>query len=165
VLAGREPNRRRDPATRERVRQEEGRRQARDALTEQAIRPTAASSGPDGRPAQGRPRAVKEDRTLATATATQLRPLGDRVVIQPIEREEMTKSGIVLPDTAKEKPQEGKVLAVGPGRILDDGKREQIDVKKGDKVLYAKYAGTEFKVDGEELLIVSQKDILAVVEG
>ena len=106
----------------------------------------------------------KEDRTLATATATQLRPLGDRVVIQPTPREEMTKSGIVLPDTAKEKPQEGKVLAVGPGRILDDGKREQIDVKKGDKVLYAKYAGTEFKVDGEDLLIVSQKDILAVVE-
>jgi chaperonin GroES len=103
---------------------------------------------------------------LATATAstTKLRPLGDRVVIQPIPREEMTKSGIVLPDTAKEKPQEGKILAVGPGRILDDGKREAIDVKKGDKVLYAKYAGTEFKVEGDELLIVSQKDILAVVE-
>ena len=76
----------------------------------------------------------------------------------------MTKSGIVLPDTAKEKPQEGKVLAAGPGRILDDGKREAMDVKKGDKVLYAKYAGTEFKIDGEELLIVSQKDILAIVE-
>jgi len=102
---------------------------------------------------------------LATATTTKLRPLGDRVVIQPTPREEMTKSGIVLPDTAKEKPQEGLVLAVGPGRILDDGKREQVDVKKGDKVLYAKYAGTEFKIDGEELLIVSQKDILAIVEG
>ncbi|HEU4572660.1 MAG TPA: co-chaperone GroES [Candidatus Limnocylindrales bacterium] len=101
----------------------------------------------------------------ATASATKLRPLGDRVVIQPTPREEMTKSGIVLPDTAKEKPQEGTVLAVGPGRILDDGKRESIDVKVGDKVLYAKYAGTEFKVDDEELLIVSQKDILAVVEG
>jgi len=103
---------------------------------------------------------------LATATAstTKLRPLGDRVVIEPTPREEMTKSGIVLPDTAKEKPQEGKVLAVGPGRILDDGKRESIDVKKGDKVLYAKYAGTEFKIDENELLIVSQKDILAVVE-
>ena len=100
----------------------------------------------------------------ATASATKLRPLGDRVVIQPTPREEMTKSGIVLPDTAKEKPQEGSVLAVGPGRILDDGKRESIDVKVGDKVLYAKYAGTEFKVDGDELLIVSQKDILAVVE-
>ena len=101
----------------------------------------------------------------ATATATKLRPLGDRVVIEPIPREEMTKSGIVLPDTAKEKPQEGKVIAVGPGKILDDGKREAIDVKTGDKVLYAKYAGTEFKIDGEELLIVSQKDILAIVEG
>jgi chaperonin GroES len=103
---------------------------------------------------------------LATATAstTKLRPLGDRVVIQPTPREEMTKSGIVLPDTAKEKPQEGSVLAVGPGRILDDGKRESVDVKVGDKVLYAKYAGTEFKVDENELLIVSQKDILAVVQ-
>ena len=100
----------------------------------------------------------------ATASATKLRPLGDRVVIQPTPREEMTKSGIVLPDTAKEKPQEGSVLAVGPGRILDDGKRDSIDVKVGDKVLYAKYAGTEFKVDGDELLIVSQKDILAVVQ-
>jgi chaperonin GroES len=94
-----------------------------------------------------------------------LRPLGDRVVIEPIPREDMTKSGIVLPDTAKEKPQEGKVIAVGPGKTLDDGKREAIDVKTGDKVLYAKYAGTEFKLDGEDLLIVSQKDILAIVEG
>jgi chaperonin GroES len=100
---------------------------------------------------------------LATATSTKLSPLGDRVVIKPTPREEMTKSGIVLPDTAKEKPQEGVVIAVGPGRILDDGKREQIDVKKGQKVLYAKYAGTEFKVDGDDLLIVSQKDILAIV--
>ena len=102
---------------------------------------------------------------VATPIAKKLRPLGDRLVIQPGPREEMTKSGIVIPDTAKEKPQEGTVLAVGPGRILDDGKREQIDVKKGDKVLYAKYAGAEVKVDGEDLLIVSQKDILAVVEG
>ncbi len=101
---------------------------------------------------------------MATATATKLRPLGDRVVIQPTPREEMTKSGIVLPDTAKEKPQEGRILAAGPGRIGDDGKREPMDVKEGDKVLYAKYAGTEFKVDDEELLIVSQKDILAIVE-
>ena len=100
----------------------------------------------------------------ATATSTKLRPLGDRVVIQPTAREEMTKSGIVLPDTAKEKPQEGTIVAAGPGRILDDGKREAMDVKKGDKVLYAKYAGTEFKIDDEDLLIVSQKDILAVVE-
>jgi chaperonin GroES len=103
---------------------------------------------------------------LATATAStkKLRPLGDRIVVQPTPREEMTKSGIVLPDTAKEKPQEGKVLAVGPGRILDDGSREAIDVSVGERVLYAKYAGTEFKIDGEELLIISQKDILAIVE-
>ena len=98
------------------------------------------------------------------ATATKLRPLGDRVVVKPIAREEMTKSGIVLPDTAKEKPQEGEIIAAGPGRLTDDGEREPMDVKVGDKVLYAKYAGTEFKVDDEELLIVSQKDILAVVE-
>ena len=108
----------------------------------------------------------EEVRTLATATATssKLRPLGDRVVVKPTPREEMTKSGIVLPDTAKEKPQEGTVIAAGPGRTLDDGKREAMDVKEGQKVLYAKYAGTEFKIDGDELLIVSQKDILAIVE-
>ncbi len=101
---------------------------------------------------------------MATATATKLRPLGDRVVIQPTPREEMTKSGIVLPDTAKEKPQEGKIIAAGPGRLTDEGTREPMDVKEGDTVLYAKYAGTEFKIEGEELLIVSQKDILAIVE-
>ena len=100
----------------------------------------------------------------ATATSSKLKPLGDRVVIKPTPREEMTKSGIVLPDTAKEKPQEGEIIAVGPGRTLDDGKREAMDVKEGDVVLYAKYAGTEFKIEGEDLLIVSQKDILAVVE-
>ena len=100
----------------------------------------------------------------ATSTATKLTPLGDLVVVKPTPREEMTKSGLVLPDTAKEKPQEGEIIAVGPGRILDDGKREPMDVKEGDTVLYAKYAGTEFKVDGDELLIVSQKDILAIVE-
>ena len=101
---------------------------------------------------------------MATATASKLRPLGDRVVVKPTPREEMTKSGIVLPDTAKEKPQEGEIVAVGPGRVLDDGKREAMDVKVGQKVLYGKYAGTEFKVDDVELLIVSQKDILAIVD-
>jgi chaperonin GroES len=102
---------------------------------------------------------------LATATAstTKLRPLGDRVVVKPSPREEVRKSGIVIPDTAKEKPQEGLILAVGPGRFLDDGTREKMDVEEGQRVLYAKYAGTEFKVDEEELLIVSQKDILAIV--
>jgi chaperonin GroES len=102
--------------------------------------------------------------TVATPIAKKLRPLGDKVVIQPTAREETTKSGIVIPDTAKEKPQEGKVQAVGPGRILDDGKRELMDLKCGDTVLYAKYAGTEFKLDGEDLLIISAKDVLAVVE-
>ncbi len=100
----------------------------------------------------------------ATASSTKLRPLGDRLVIKPTPREEMTKSGIVLPDTAKEKPQEGVVLAVGPGAFDNEGKRMAMDVKEGQKVLYAKYAGTEFKVEGEELLIVSQKDVLAIVE-
>ena len=99
----------------------------------------------------------------ATKTATKLQPLGDRVVIKPTPREEMTKSGIVLPDTAKEKPQEGSILAVGPGAFDNDGKRIAMDVSVGQKVLYGKYAGTEFKLDDEELLIVSQKDILAIV--
>ena len=99
------------------------------------------------------------------ATATKLRPLGDRVVVKPMAREEMTASGIVLPDTAKEKPQEGEIIAAGPGRLNEDGdEREPMDVKVGDKVLYAKYAGTEFKIGDDELLIVSQKDNLAVVE-
>jgi chaperonin GroES len=113
----------------------------------------------------GATRSAQEGHPLATASeTTKLRPLGDRVVIKPSPREEVTKSGIVLPDTAKEKPQEGSALAVGPGRILDDGSREKMDVAVGDKILYAKYAGTEFKVNGEDLLIVSQKDILAIVE-
>jgi chaperonin GroES len=94
---------------------------------------------------------------------TRLRPLGERVVIKPIPREEMTKSGIVIPDTVKEKPQEGMVVATGRGRVLDDGTRVPMDVKEGQKVLYAKYSGTEFKIDGDDLLIVSQKDILATV--
>jgi chaperonin GroES len=93
-----------------------------------------------------------------------LRPLGDRVVIRPLAREEVTKSGIVLPDTAKEKPQQGEVLAVGPGRVLDNGERVNMDVQNGDRVLFAKYAGTEFKLEEEELLILSEKDILAVME-
>jgi len=93
-----------------------------------------------------------------------LRPLGDRVVIRPLAREEVTKSGIVLPDTAKEKPQQGEVVAVGPGRILDSGERIKMDVNDGDKVLFAKYAGTEFKLEDEELLILSEKDILAIME-
>ena len=101
----------------------------------------------------------------ATKSATKLQPLGDRVVVKPTPREEMTKSGFVLPDTAKEKPQEGTILAVGPGAFDNDGKRVAMDVEVGQKVLYGKYAGTEFKLDDDELLIVSQKDILAIVAG
>src|SRR6266568_1744211 len=92
-----------------------------------------------------------------------LRPLGDRVVIRPLERDEVTKSGIVLPDTAKEKPQQGEVLAVGPGRVLDTGERVIPDVKQGERVLFAKYSGTEFKLEQEELLILRESDILAIV--
>ena len=95
--------------------------------------------------------------------AVGLKPLGDRVVVKPLSREEVTKSGIVLPDTAKEKPQEGSVLAVGPGRLLDNGQRVAVELKEGDRVLFAKYAGTEFKHNDEDLLILSEKDILAVV--
>ena len=90
-----------------------------------------------------------------------LEPLADRLVVRPIEREEVTKGGIVLPDTAKEKPQEGKVLAVGPGRLSEDGTRIAMDVKVGDIVIYAKYGGTEIKIDDEELLILSESNILA----
>jgi chaperonin GroES len=93
--------------------------------------------------------------------AVKLQPLGDRVVVKPVEGEEVTKGGIILPDTAKEKPQEGKVLAVGPGRLSEDGKRIAMEVKVGDVVLYVKYGGTEVKIDGEELMILSEKDILA----
>ncbi len=101
---------------------------------------------------------------MATATAIKLRPLGDKVVVQPIQRDETTKSGIVLPDTAKEKPQEGMIVAVGSGRVLDSGERQKLEVSEGQKVLYAKYAGTEIKHDGEDYLILSEKDILAVLD-
>lgn len=93
-----------------------------------------------------------------------LKPLGDRLVIEPREREEFTASGLILPETAKEKPQEGVVLAVGPGRRDDDGDRIEMDVNTGDVVLYAKYAGTEVKVDGKKLLILKESDILAILE-
>ena len=92
---------------------------------------------------------------------TKLQPLGDRVVIKPMPKEEVTKGGIVLPDTAREKPQEGKIIAVGPGKTNDDGERIAMDVKKGDIVIYAKYAGTEIKEDDEELIIMHESDILA----
>jgi len=94
-------------------------------------------------------------------SATQLQPLGDRIVVRPIKREEVTKGGIVLPDTAKEKPQEGEVIAVGPGKLSEEGKRLEMEVKKGDKIIYAKYAGAEIKLDDEELLILRDSDVLA----
>ena len=90
-----------------------------------------------------------------------IEPLGDRVVIKPTPKEEVSKGGIVLPDTAQEKPQEGEIVAVGPGRLSEDGKRIAMEVKKGDKVIYSKYAGTEFKLDNEELVIMREGDILA----
>ncbi len=93
--------------------------------------------------------------------AVNLKPLGERVVVKPIVREEVTKTGIVIPDTAKEKPQEGEVMAVGPGRLTEDGKRIAIELKNGDRVLYAKYAGTEWKDGEDEYLILRESDILA----
>jgi chaperonin GroES len=99
------------------------------------------------------------------ATKLKLKPLGGRVIIEPIEQEEMTAGGIILPETAKEKPQEGNVLAVGPGDRDEKGVRVPMDVKVGDKVLFAKYSGTEVKLDGRKLLIMRESDLLAVVEG
>jgi chaperonin GroES len=93
--------------------------------------------------------------------AAKLQPLADRVLVKPIEKEEKTKSGIYLPDTAKEKPQEGEIMAVGPGKMTDDGKRIPMDLKVGDRVIYAKYGGTEIKIDDEELMILRESDILA----
>lgn len=96
--------------------------------------------------------------------ALNLKPLADRLVVEPIEQEEMTASGIILPETAKEKPQEGKVVAAGPGRRDEDGDRIEMDVAVGDRVLYAKYAGTEVKLEDKKYLILKESDILAIVE-
>jgi chaperonin GroES len=98
------------------------------------------------------------------ASKLKLKPLGGRVIVEPIEQDDMTAGGLYLPETAKEKPQEGKILAAGPGERDEDGKRIAMDVKVGDKVLYAKYSGTEVKVDGKKLLILRESDILAIVE-
>ena len=96
-----------------------------------------------------------------TKSTIKLRPLGDRIVVRPIEREEVTKGGIILPDTAKEKPQKGEIVAVGPGKLTDDGTRIAMDVRVGDKVIYAKYAGTEVKIGDEKLMIMRESDIMA----
>ncbi len=93
-----------------------------------------------------------------------LKPLGDRIVVKVLNREEKTKGGIVLPDTAKEKPTEGEVVAVGTGKILDNGQKQPVEVKVGDKIIFSKYAGTEVKVDDEELVIFSERDVLAIIE-
>ncbi|HLF17392.1 MAG TPA: co-chaperone GroES [Candidatus Omnitrophota bacterium] len=93
-----------------------------------------------------------------------LQPLGDRIIVKQLEAEEITKGGIVLPDTAKEKPQEGEVLAVGKGKVSDEGKVHALEVKVGDRILYGKYSGTEFKVDGEEVLVIKEEDVLAIVK-
>jgi chaperonin GroES len=93
--------------------------------------------------------------------AIKLQPLADRLVVKPLPREEVTKGGIVLPDTAKEKPQEGEILAAGPGKMTEDGKRIAMDVKVGDIIIYAKYGGTEIKINGEELVILRESDVLA----
>ena len=95
--------------------------------------------------------------------ASKMRPIGDRVVVKPAAKEEVTKSGIVIPDTAKEKPQEGTVIAVGSGRLLDNGDRAPVDLREGDRVLFAKYGGTEFKLDGEDYLVLKENDILAII--
>jgi chaperonin GroES len=104
-------------------------------------------------------KAVNKERR--NSMATKLQPLADRVLVKPVEKEEKTKSGIYLPDTAKEKPQEGEIMAVGPGKLTDDGKRIPMDLKVGDRVIYAKYGGTEIKVDDEDLIILRESDILA----
>ena len=98
------------------------------------------------------------------AVSVKLRPLSDRIVVKPLARETVTKSGIVLPDTAKEKPQEGEGLAVGPGKVLDNGKRTQLEVQVGQRILFAKYAGTEVKIDNEEYLILRESDVMGIVE-
>jgi chaperonin GroES len=100
---------------------------------------------------------------MATEVKTVIKPLGDRVVVKRIEEEPKTKGGIVLPDTAKEKPQKGKVIAVGTGRILENGQRVPLEVKEGDIVVFAKYGGTEIEIDGEEYVILSERDLLAVL--
>ncbi|GAA5334009.1 MULTISPECIES: co-chaperone GroES [Thermus] len=101
---------------------------------------------------------------MAAEVKTVIKPLGDRVVVKRIEEEPKTKGGIVLPDTAKEKPQKGKVIAVGSGRILDNGQKVPLEVKEGDIVVFAKYGGTEVEIDGEEYVILSERDLLAVLQ-
>ena len=98
------------------------------------------------------------------ATKLKIRPLHDRIIVKRLEEEQKTKGGIIIPDSAKEKPQEGEVLAVGNGKVLDDGKKVPLDVKVGDKILFSKYSGTDIKIDGEEYLIIKEDDVQAIVD-
>jgi chaperonin GroES len=100
----------------------------------------------------------------ATAAAVRLRPLGDRVLVKPLEKKEEVRGGLIIPDTAKEKPQEGEIIAAGKGKVGEDGKLIPMDVKPGDKILYGKYSGSEIKIEGQEYLIMHQEDILGIVE-
>ncbi len=101
--------------------------------------------------------------TETKAPAKNIKPIGDRVVVKPANKEEMTRSGIVIPDSAKEKPQEGEIIAVGVGKLLDNGQRGAMEVKVGDRILFAKYGGTEFKFEGDEYLVLRESDILAIL--
>jgi chaperonin GroES len=116
--------------------------------------------GATRRQASGQATSSKED----TPMATKIRPLQDRIIVKRVQEEEKTKGGIIIPDTAKEKPIEGQVIAVGNGKVSDDGKVRPLDVKAGDRILFSKYAGTEIKLDGEEHLIMREDDILGVIE-
>ena len=125
---------------------------------------TARKPGKNGSRAAKSPARKAIPARTAVSTKTKLVPLHDRLVIRPTQQEEVLASGIVIPDTAKEKPQQGDVISVGPGRLDDDGKRIKMDVQLGDRVLYAKYTGQEVKIDQEELIVLSEKDVLAKVQ-
>ncbi len=127
-----------------------------------ASKPAARAAKPSKASKSAKP-AVKAAAPRAKSASSKLIPLHDRIVIRPVVQEEVLASGIVIPDTAKEKPQQGEVIAVGPGRLDDNGKRIAMDVHVGDRVLYAKYTGQEVKIDQEELIVLSEKDILAKV--
>jgi chaperonin GroES len=101
---------------------------------------------------------------MATAAATKIQPLADRIVVKPLEETEQMRGGLYIPDTAKEKPQQGEVMAVGPGRVTDEGKRLPCEVKEGDRVLYGKYSGTEITLDNQQVLILRESDVLAVIK-
>jgi chaperonin GroES len=138
----------------------------RDALTVGHVLATIQSMKVRPLAHQAKPKASKSKlrtREGSSSVASKIRPVGDRLVVKPAAKEEITRSGIVIPDTAKEKPQEGEVIAVGSGKLLDNGDRVPMEIKVGDRVLYAKYGGTEFKLDGEDYLVMRESDVLAVL--